>query len=74
MSEPRTVGAFRLASEVVERQHLTRAGYKIPTQVAYPRAWVVYRQDGGQWVPHRYFETEEEAEGCANDPEGATAE
>ena len=71
MSAPRTIGAFRLISEPVERHHLTRAGAKIPNQLAYPRAWVVYGQEGGEWVPRRYFETEEDAEAWATSPDEA---
>lgn len=60
-SEPVQIGRYRLRRELVERQHLSRAGYKIPNQLAYPQAWVARVEDSGQWRAVRYFETEEEA-------------
>ena len=58
---PESVGSFRLARELVERQWLSRTGVKIPIQFAYVHAWVLSKEEAGKWQPVKYFETEEEA-------------
>lgn len=69
-TQPRQIGEFRLRHEIVERHHLTRAGFKIPNQIAYPKVWMVCRQELGRWRAVKYFSTEAEARAWAEHPGG----